>query len=82
MPSSTLQEIERSIQALPLPEQIWLLERLVGHVREKTEAARRFDPTDMEEQLAAMASDPAIQSELRAITQEFAATDGDGLDQR
>jgi hypothetical protein len=30
--------------------------------------------------LAAMANDPAIQKELALIEQEFAVTDGDGLD--
>ncbi|XHX76679.1 MAG: DUF2281 domain-containing protein [Stenomitos frigidus ULC029] len=34
-----------------------------------------------EQQLANMANDPAIQSELRAIHQEFAAVELDGLQQ-
>src|SRR5260370_18108048 len=67
MRSSTPREVEQSIWALPLREQLWLLERLAGHLREKTEAARPVDPTEMEEQLAAMANDPAIQREFRAI---------------
>jgi hypothetical protein len=67
MPSSTLRDIERSIRALPLPEQLWLLERLVGCVREQTGAAWHFDMSDVEEPLAAMANDPAIQRELKTI---------------
>jgi hypothetical protein len=63
-----------------LPEQLWLLERLVGCVREQTGAAWHFEMSDVEEQLAAMANDPAIQRELKTIAQEFAAADADGLD--
>ena len=36
-------------------------------------------PDDMEQALAAMAADPAVVRELRAIDEEFAATEGDGL---
>lgn len=82
MPSSTLREIERNISRLSLAEQLWLLERLASDIRERAEAARRFEGIDMEEQLAAMAEDPAIQRELQAIAQEFATTEADGLDPR
>lgn len=43
-------------------------------------AADPFDSEDMEEDLAAMASDPDIQAELAAINEEFAVTEMDGLE--
>lgn len=37
-------------------------------------------PDDLEAQLIAMANDPDIQREIRAINEEFAVTDRDGLE--
>ena len=80
MPPSTLQELEQAIQALPWSEQLWLLEHLASQVREKAEATQRWTGAELEAQLTAMAQDPAIQGELKAIAQEFAPTEADGLD--
>ena len=81
MISPTLLEIDRSIRALSLEEHLWLLERIARHLRDKTQtAADPFDSEDMEEDLAAMASDPEIQAELAAINEEFAVTEMDGLE--
>ncbi|HED04539.1 MAG TPA: hypothetical protein ENI60_07230 [Candidatus Fraserbacteria bacterium] len=80
MPSSTLQELEWAIQALPWSEQLRLLEYLAGQVRKKAEAAQRWAGGELEAQLTAMAQDPAIQREVKAIAQEFAPTEADGLD--
>ena len=77
MISPTLLEIDRSIRALSLEEQLWLLERIAHHLRDKTQTAA--DPFDSEE-LAAMASAPDIQAELAAINEEFAVTEMDGLE--
>jgi hypothetical protein len=81
MISPTLLEIDRSIRALSLEEQMWLLERLVRHLREKTQTdAFPFNSQDMEEDLAAMATDPDIQAEIAAIDEEFTVAEMDGLE--
>jgi hypothetical protein len=64
--SSDLKIITRSIDALNLTEQLWLLEHIAHQIRIRNE-------------LAAMAQDPQIQVELTQIQKEFAATDFDGL---
>jgi hypothetical protein len=70
MISPTLLEIDRSIRGLSLEEQMWLLERIVRHLREKTHTdAFPLNSQNMEEDLAAMASDPDIQAEIAAISQ-------------
>ena len=58
--------IARSIDALNLTEQLWLLEHIAHQIQIKNE-------------LAAMTQDPQIQAELSQIQQEFAITDFDGL---
>lgn len=81
MISPTLLEIDRSIRALSVEEQMWLLERLVRHLRKKTHTdAFPLNSQDMEEDLAAMASDPDIQAEIAAIDEEFAVAEMDGLE--
>ena len=72
---TTLERIEADIRQLSLLEQLWLLERLVRRIRERT---LRIQPS-LESQLAAMAGDPDIQCELRLIEAEFAGTEADGL---
>jgi len=64
--SSNLKIITKSIDALNLTEQLWLLEHIEHQIRIKNE-------------LAAMAQDPQIQFELAQIQQEFATTDFDDL---
>jgi hypothetical protein len=63
---SNLNVIAKSIDALNLTEQLWLLEHIAHQIRVRNE-------------LAAMAQDPQIQAELNQIQQEFSATDFDGL---
>ncbi|MUG99199.1 hypothetical protein F7734_45680 [Scytonema sp. UIC 10036] len=76
----SLQEIERSIRALSLEEQLWLLERIARQVREKQQTANLFaDEKDIQQQLRAMASDPDIIAEIAAINNEFAVAEMDGL---
>ena len=80
MVSSNLLEIERSIRALSLEEQQWLLKRLTRQVQERALTAAKFaDAAYMEAQIKAMASDPDIQAEIAAINEEFAGTEMDGL---
>lgn len=69
-------QIEDSFSQLSIPEQLRLIERLVHHVHEAT--LRNRD--DLDEQLALMANDPEIQSELRTIEQEFSQAEADGLE--
>lgn len=81
MISSTLLEIDRLIDTLSPQEQLWLLERIARKVRQRTQVKDKFaDVKYMEVQLAAMASDPHIQSEIAAINEEFSATEMDGLE--
>jgi uncharacterized protein YqcC (DUF446 family) len=78
--SLTLLELDRCIRTLSPTEQLWLLERIARHLREKTSTADKFaDATYMEEQLAAMASDSDIQAEITTIDEEFAVTEMDDL---
>lgn len=80
MNSPNLLEIERSIRALSLEEQLYLLEKIARQVRERTLIKNKLaDAKYMEKQLAAMASDPNIQAEIAAINEEFAVTEMDGL---
>lgn len=76
MSSSILSEIEKKINRLSREEQLWLIERLAHSLREST----LKDQSILENQLAAMASDPEIQSELKKIDEEFALTESDGLE--
>ena len=76
MNNPTLDRIEADISQLPLSEQLWLMERLAHRIRQRTLPAQ----PDFDSQLAAMASDPDIQRELRQIEAEFGGAEADGLD--
>jgi hypothetical protein len=66
--SPILREIEHTIRALSIDEQLWLLEPIAHELRQKTQvAALPLATFDLEKQLADMANDPAIQAELIAI---------------
>ena len=70
-----LTQIQENINRLSSGEQLWLIEWLARRVREKTEAQSVW-----EKQLADMAADPEIISELRKIDAEFASAEVDGLE--
>jgi len=70
-----LDYLETEIRALPLSDQLWLLERMVRQMRNKATAVRNGRSSDV----AVMAADPEIQRELREIEAEFAGSEGDGL---
>ena len=76
MTTATLERIETDIAQLSLTEQLWLMERLVHRIRHV--GLRPLIVQD--DDLAAMAADPAIQQELQQIDAEFAVTEMDGLD--
>jgi hypothetical protein len=69
-----LSHIEDHIAQLSVEEQLWLMARLAQRLRTQLAA-----PSPLDAQLAAMAADPEIQHELRAIAEEFAAAEADGL---
>jgi hypothetical protein len=75
MTVSKLLEIENQIRQLSLSDQLWLVERLIQHIRTDTAP----DNTLVEIELADMAADPEIQAELQQIETEFAVTEMDGL---
>ncbi len=80
MSSTVLSQVEKTIIRLPLHEQLWLIERLVRHLREDSVKSHAVEQDAFESQLAVMATDPEIQSELREIDREFAVTEADGLE--
>jgi len=75
-----LPQIERSIETLPYDEQLQLIERLVHRLRKRLPTNGNQQQSEFERQLAAMANDPQIQAELKAIDEEFAGTESDGLE--
>lgn len=75
MNARLIERMEIEISQLALPDQLWLLERLIQRIRKRTLQTRPA----LEAQLAAMAYDPNMQRELKAIEAEFATTEADGL---
>jgi hypothetical protein len=71
---STLSQIEEHITQLSLDEQLWLIARIAQRLHAQLVAQ---SPSDA--QLTAMAADPEMQNELRAIAEEFASAAVDGL---
>jgi hypothetical protein len=80
MSSTVLSQVEKTIISLPLHEQLWLIERLVHHLREDSTKSHAIEQDAFESQLAVMVKDPEIQAELREIDREFAVTEADGLE--
>jgi len=81
MISPKLLEIDRSIRNLSLEEQMWLLESLVKNLRQKTNTnSFPLNSQDIEKEMAEMANDHDIQTEIHVIDQEFAITQMDGLE--
>ena len=69
-----LSQIEEHIAQLSLDEQLWLIARVAQRLHAQLVAQSPLDA-----QLAAMASDPEIQNELRVIAEGFAYAEADGL---
>lgn len=76
MDQSVLSQIENGFSQLSISEQLWLIERLVHRAHQSTLRERN----DLDSQLALMAADPEIQSELQNIEREFAYSEADGLE--
>jgi hypothetical protein len=80
MISPHLQAIEHDISTLSLEELEWLLERIAQKVEARKQMVDKFaDVQYMNEQLAAMANDLEIQTEIASINREFSVTEMDGL---
>lgn len=75
MEQSIQSQIEDSFSRLSVSEQRQLIERLVRRVHQNT----LMDEDGSDNQLALMAADPEIQSELRNIEREFTHAEADGL---
>ena len=76
MSNSIFSQIEDGFSQLSISEQLWLIERLVHRIHEATLKNRN----DLDHQLALMATDPEIQSELQNIEREFSHAEADGLE--
>ncbi|NUO82785.1 hypothetical protein HUU05_22160 [candidate division KSB1 bacterium] len=79
MLSIVLSDLEKQISLLSRQEQLWLIEKLVRRLREVDTNGNSAKATEFDDQLALMASDPEMQSELKQIEQEFLVTEMDGL---
>ncbi|MBD2511393.1 hypothetical protein H6G91_29815 [Nostoc muscorum FACHB-395] len=76
MISLNLLEIERSIRALSVEEQLWLLESIARQIRESEYTKDKFaDVTNQEEKLELMVDEPKISTEIAANNDEFAISE-------
>lgn len=76
MITETAADLKNKISLLPQHDQLWLMEHLARDLRRRDlNRQQRF-----EQDLAAMAADPDIQREIKAINEEFAVTESDGLE--
>jgi hypothetical protein len=76
-----LLKIERDLRALSLEELELVLELITRQLQEKKQISDRFtDVKYMNKQLAVMAIDLDIQSEIASINNEFGFTEMDGLE--
>ncbi|MEH2142968.1 hypothetical protein [Nostoc sp.] len=81
MNSPHLLKIERDLRALSLEELEWILKLITRQVQEKKQISDKFtDVKYINEQLAAMASDLDIKTEITSINNEFGLTEMDGLE--
>jgi hypothetical protein len=76
MISPSLLEIERSIHALSVEEQLWLLESIARQIREKEYTKDNLaDAKNLQEELEVMAIKPSFPTEIAAINDEFAISE-------
>ena len=72
-------ELEALIAQLPRTDQLRLLEDLAGRLRARESSDGDSEQQEFGAELAVMARDRDIRSELDAIDREFCVTDSDGL---
>lgn len=76
MISLNLLEIERSICALAVEEQLWLLESIARQIRKREYTTDKLaDAEHLQEQLMLIASEPKPPTEITAINDEFAISE-------
>ncbi|BAY74424.1 hypothetical protein NIES25_08370 [Nostoc linckia NIES-25] len=76
MISPNLLEIERSIRALSVEEQLWLLESIAREIREREYTKDKFaDAKPPQEELIEIANEPVIQTKFSLINDEFASSE-------
>ncbi|MCW5313699.1 hypothetical protein GTQ43_07730 [Nostoc sp. KVJ3] len=76
MISLNLLEIERSIRALSVEEQLWLVESIVRQIREMEYTKDQLtDSKNAEEELEVIVSEPTISTQIAAIKDEFAISE-------
>ncbi|MDZ8257971.1 hypothetical protein [Nostoc sp. ChiQUE01b] len=74
--SPNLLELERSILALSVEEQLWLLESIVRQIRESEYVKDKLaDAKNLDEQLQVTAFEPKMQTQITAINDEFAISE-------
>ena len=73
-----LSQLEAAVNELSLSDQLWLIERLVQQIRQRSLGRPAVNDGELER----MACDPATQRELNEIEAEFALAESDGLDDR
>ena len=76
MQLDALAELKYRVSLLSHHEQLRLMEHLAHELREEESRSRK----EFEEGVAAMAADPDIQREIKAIHEEFAGAELDGLE--
>ncbi|MFN6513563.1 MAG: hypothetical protein RMY29_003550 [Nostoc sp. CreGUA01] len=75
-----LLKIERELTNLSLEQLEWLLERITKQVQVRKQLDKFANYEYMNQQLATMASDLDIQTEITSINNEFSITEMDGLE--
>ncbi|MEH1895276.1 MAG: hypothetical protein V7K94_08230 [Nostoc sp.] len=76
MISLNLLEIERSVRALSVEEQLWLLESIARQIREDEYTKEQLaDTKNPEEQLQVMVGEPNISTETAVENDEFAISE-------
>ncbi|WGV26038.1 hypothetical protein [Halotia branconii] len=81
MNSPHVLKIDCDLRSLSLEELEWLLERITKQVQERKQTSNKFtDVNYMHQQLAAMANDLDIKTEIISINNEFEVTEMDGLE--
>ncbi len=76
MISPNLLEIERSVRALSVEEQLWLLESVARQIRETEYTKDKLpDVKYPEEQMSVVASEPKTQTKFFVINDEFVSSE-------
>ncbi|MEH2265787.1 hypothetical protein [Nostoc sp.] len=76
MISLNLLEIERSVRALSVEDQLWLLESIARQIRENEYTKEQLaDTKNPEEQLQVMVDEPNISTETAGVNDEFAISE-------